>query len=149
MLLRTLDRLWKDHLYTMDSLRDGIRFRGYAQRDPKVEYAREGFDLFAEMNDRMDAQTIEEIFKVQIQEQALAEAARSAEVAAQAQAARGAAAPRASVLEARPAAVGGAAAAVAAGGGARGAARPGRTGKVGRNDPCPCGSGKKYKKCCG
>ncbi len=147
ILLRTLDRLWKDHLYTMDSLRDGIRFRGYAQRDPKVEYAREGFQLFAEMNDRVDAQAIEEIFKVQLQEQALAEAARSAELAAQAETARAQAAPRASVLEARPASM----AAAAAGGAAaaRRGPRGGRPGKVGRNDPCPCGSGKKYNKCCG
>ncbi len=148
IVLRTLDRLWKDHLYTMDSLRDGIRFRGYAQRDPKVEYAREGFQLFAEMNERVDALAVEEIFKVAIQEDALADAARAAEVRASAEVARAAATPRASVLEARPALTPGPPGRA----GRPRAGEPGRAGrsaKVGRNDPCPCGSGKKYKKCCG
>jgi preprotein translocase subunit SecA len=76
VLLRTLDRLWKDHLYAMDALRDGIRFRGYAQRDPKVEYAREGFGLFEDMNQRIDALVVEEVYKVWIDETRLEQAAR-------------------------------------------------------------------------
>src|SRR5690606_2569053 len=76
IMLRTLDRLWKDHLYAMDSLRDGIRFRGYAQRDPKVEYAREGFALFEEMNQRIDTLVTEEVFKVWIDEARLEQTAR-------------------------------------------------------------------------
>jgi preprotein translocase subunit SecA len=138
-LLRNLDRLWKDHLYSMDSLRDGIRFRGYAQRDPKVEYAREGFQLFEEMNDRIDAQVCEELFKVWIDEERLAAAAREAEATAAPRAAAESAPAASSASPPRPAP-------------RREAAppRPVRPGqKVGRNDPCPCGSGKKYKKCCG
>jgi preprotein translocase subunit SecA len=82
VMLRTLDRLWKDHLYAMDALRDGIRFRGYAQRDPKVEYAREGFALFEEMNQRIDTQVTEEVFKVWIDEARLEQASRAAPAAA-------------------------------------------------------------------
>src|SRR5690606_19293236 len=86
IMLRTLDRLWKDHLYAMDSLRDGIRFRGYAQRDPKVEYAREGFALFEEMNQRIDTLVTEEVFKVWIDEARLEQTAR--QLASQAEAPR-------------------------------------------------------------
>ncbi len=139
VVLRTLDRLWKEHLHAMDALRDGIRFRGYAQRDPKVEYAREGFAVFEEMNERIDSQSVEEIFKVWIDESRLEEAAR--QIAAQA-------APtpsQAAAAQPRPAPLG--------------SPRPGRRRnrvlaaprppKVGRNDLCTCGSGKKYKRCCG
>jgi len=142
VLLRTLDRLWKDHLYTMDSLRDGIRFRGYAQRDPKVEYAREGFGLFEEMNQRIDAQASEEIFKVWIDEQRLAAAARPAPPPP------AAGTDAASASQPRTPLAAGPRTAPAALGSARPAgATP--SGKVGRNDACPCGSGKKYKRCCG
>jgi preprotein translocase subunit SecA len=126
VVLRTLDRLWKEHLHAMDALRDGIRFRGYAQQDPKVEYAREGFAVFEEMNERIDSQAVEEIYKVWIDESRLAEAAR--QIAAQA-------APTPSQAQA------------AAGAAPASGSRP--VGKVGRNDLCPCGSGKKYKRCCG
>jgi preprotein translocase subunit SecA len=147
VLLRTLDRLWKEHLYAMDSLRDGIRFRGYAQRDPKVEYAREGFQLFEEMNQRVDSLVTEEVFKVWIDEQRLEQAAR---VQPAAPAAGTPAAPRAAATAlgrspAQPSS------GVAAGGRVGGAmaAKPGSSAKVGRNEPCPCGSGKKFKRCCG
>jgi preprotein translocase subunit SecA len=133
-LLRNLDRLWKDHLHTMDGLREGIGLRGYAQRDPKVEYQREGYGLFEEMNERVDSQATEEIFKFVLPDP-VADAAP-----ARAAAPMGAPRRPGSILERRPGA--------APPGGAPGA-KPGRAGKVGRNDPCPCGSGKKYKKCCG
>jgi preprotein translocase subunit SecA len=163
VLLRTLDRLWKDHLYAMDSLRDGIRFRGYAQRDPKVEYAREGFDLFEEMNQRIDTLVTEEVFKVWIDEARLEQAARqvaapqaapsqaAAASAAQAPSAAAAAAPAAAAP--RPPAAGGLGSPLGAP--PRGATpmptagKPAAAAKVGRNDPCPCGSGKKFKRCCG
>jgi preprotein translocase subunit SecA len=138
VLLRTLDRLWKEHLHGMDALRDGIRFRGYAQRDPKVEYAREGFAMFDEMQGRVDAQAIEEIFKVWIDEGRLADAAR--QIAAQA-------APTPSQAPAQAAAPRPAGGPVL--GRARPAAGPPSPSKVGRNELCPCGSGKKYKRCCG
>jgi len=150
VVLRTLDRLWKEHLHAMDSLRDGIRFRGYAQKDPKVEYAREGFAIFDEMQARIDQQATEEIFKVWIDESRLAEAARQiaaqtaptpSQAPAQAQA-QPAQAPRLGAPpQPRPAAGGVLGAPPRAG-----VATPG---KVGRNDLCTCGSGKKYKRCCG
>src|SRR5690606_3660571 len=152
VLLRTLDRLWKDHLYAMDALRDGIRFRGYAQRDPKVEYAREGFALFEDMNQRIDAQVTEEVFKVWIDEARLEQASRSLPAAPAPPQAQGASA------QATPAAAPGPRPAGALGsplGPARGsrplptAGKPAAAAKVGRNDLCPCGSGKKFKRCCG
>ena len=124
ILLRILDTQWKDHLHTMDGLREGIGLRGYAQKDPKVEYQREGYALFAEMEDRIDVQAAELIYKFVLPEPRLTPpAALSTE--APANAATGQSARR----DARR--------------------RPEKRGKVGRNDPCPCGSGKKYKKCCG
>jgi preprotein translocase subunit SecA len=129
ILLQILDTQWKDHLHSMDGLRAGINMRAYGQRDPKLEYQREGFGLFEEMNARIDAQALELVFKFSLppppdQVRAVPPPMRAAAPAP---------APR-------PAAVGT----------ASGAGRiPSKVGKVGRNDPCPCGSGKKYKKCHG
>jgi preprotein translocase subunit SecA len=139
VVLRTLDRLWKEHLHGMEALRDGIRFRGYAQRDPKVEYAREGFQVFEEMNARIDSHSAEEIFKVWIDESRLADAARqiaaqAAPTPSQAAAATRPAAPLGSVAQPPP---------------PRALGGPAPSSKVGRNDLCTCGSGKKYKRCCG
>jgi len=141
----TLDRLWKDHLHAMDALRESVRLRGYAQKDPKIEYAREGYKMFEEMNQRVDEQVVEQVFKISVSEEALARPAPAPAPAAMAPG---------SAIERRPGAgparAGGAAAAGARAGGASGAPAAGKkVGKVGRNDPCPCGSGKKYKKCCG
>jgi preprotein translocase subunit SecA len=145
-LLQTLDRQWKDHLHSMDGLREGIGLRGYAQRDPKVEYQREGYGLFEEMNARIDQQATEVIFKFVLPDPV---ADRVAPRPAPLRAAAPAAKPG-SVLERRPGAPG-PATAPRPGASAGGAARPGAApaAKVGRNDPCPCGSGRKYKKCCG
>jgi preprotein translocase subunit SecA len=143
-LLQTLDRQWKDHLHSMDALRDGINLRGYAQRDPKVEYQREGYGLFEEMNARIDAQASEVIFRFVLPDPVAERAApRPAPLRAAAPAAR-----PGNVLE-RPSGTAGPA--PPRGGAAAAGARPGAAAaaKVGRNDPCPCGSGKKYKKCCG
>src|SRR4029450_4941078 len=82
VVLRTLDRVWQENLDATDAGREGVRCRGYAQRDPKVEYAREGFGIFDEMQARIDQQASEEIFKVWIDESRLAEASR--QMAAQA-----------------------------------------------------------------
>jgi len=136
ILLNTLDRLWKDHLHAMDALREGVRLRGYAQKDPKIEYAREGYGMFEEMNVRVDEQVAEQLFKISISEESLERPAPPRP--APARPAPAAMAPG-SAIERRP----GAAPAPAAG------VPPRKAGKVGRNDPCPCGSGKKYKKCCG
>src|SRR5258705_3989370 len=69
-LLQVLDVQWKDHLHSMDGLREGIGLRGYAQRDPKIEYQREGFEIFEDMNERINAQALEILFKVQLRDPA-------------------------------------------------------------------------------
>ncbi len=127
ILLSIMDRQWKDHLHGMDGLREGVSLRGYAQRDPKLEYQREGFALFEQMSDRVDAEASEVVFKF-----VLPDPQRPA-----AQPRPSAAAPPQGARPGLPAA------------GAKGAADAKPSGKVGRNDPCPCGSGKKHKKCCG
>ncbi len=142
ILLRVSDRQWKDHLHAMDGLREGVSLRGYAQKDPKLEYQREGFQLFEEMGQRVDHEVAELVFKFVLPDPAQLRPAPPAPVAR-----REAAAPqsqpggaRPGLPQARPAAgPSGGAPPVAA------AALP----RAGRNDPCPCGSGKKYKKCCG
>jgi preprotein translocase subunit SecA len=125
-LLQILDAQWKDHLHTMDGLREGIGLRGYGQRDPKLEYQREGYALFEEMQERVDQQALEVAFKVQLRDPA-DEPAPPPPGPALAEPARAAPGTRRR-------------------GPTPGAGKPG---KVGRNDPCPCGSGKKYKKCHG
>lgn len=118
LILQSFDRFWMEHLDTMTDLREGISLRNLAQRDPLVEYKNEGFEMFDEMFKKIDDFVITRFFKVRLVKQ---ESAKP-------------------VLE--------------KGGEDR---RPGRvnnqktikkSNKVGRNDPCPCGSGKKYKKCC-
>jgi preprotein translocase subunit SecA len=132
ILRQTLDRLWKDHLHNMDALREGINLRGYAQRDPKVEYQREGYGLFSETEERIDQQATEIVFKFVLPDPVADRRPAPAPT--------GPAAPRrpGSVIERGP-----------GGPPARPRGAPAKPGKVGRNDPCPCGSGKKYKKCCG
>jgi preprotein translocase subunit SecA len=135
ILLRVSDRQWKDHLHAMDGLREGVSLRGYAQKDPKLEYQREGFQLFEEMGQRVDHEVAELVFKFVLPEPAQL---RPPPVAPAPR--RVATAPGALPGDARPGlpqARGAAARPVAA------------TARAGRNDPCPCGSGKKYKKCCG
>jgi preprotein translocase subunit SecA len=129
ILLRILDGQWKDHLHTMDGLREGIGLRGYAQKDPKVEFQREGWALFEELEERIDEQAVELIFKFVLPE-ARAAAPRPLPKHN---------APPGSAIERHP------------GGGAAGAVPRGAepVAKVGRNAPCPCGSGKKYKRCHG
>jgi preprotein translocase subunit SecA len=138
ILLQNLDAQWKDHLLTMDHLKEGIGLRGYGQRDPKMEYQREGFDLFVDMNARIRSHAVEQLFKVMIEKPSeerilamhAAEEARRRQTAAR--------------LQEQHA---GAPGAAGADEGSRTVVREGK--KVGRNEPCPCGSGKKYKKCHG
>ena len=132
ILLQILDTQWKDHLHTMDGLREGISMRAYGQRDPKLEYQREGYALFQEMNDRIDTQALELVFKFALPP--------PPDELARAQA-PGLTGPPASGPLANPKA------SLARGRAASG--KPQKAGKVGRNHPCPCGSGKKYKKCHG
>jgi preprotein translocase subunit SecA len=137
ILLRVSDRQWKDHLHAMDGLREGVSLRGYAQKDPKLEYQREGFKLFEEMGQRVDHEVAELVFKFVLPDPAQLRPRPSPREAPPP--AREAAVARPGLPQARP--VG------AAKPGAGAAALP--TARVGRNDPCPCGSGKKYKKCHG
>ncbi|MGO9145279.1 MAG: preprotein translocase subunit SecA [Desulfomonilia bacterium] len=122
-LLLTLDTLWKDHLLSMDHLKEGIGLRGYGQKNPLREYQREGFDMFVSTLSRVRELSLERIFKVQIQRQEDVEKVSQRERRQRIQMGRG--------IGEKPSTV----------------KRGGK--KVGRNDPCPCGSGKKYKQCCG
>ena len=126
-MLQVIDHHWKDHLLAMDHLRDGIGLRGYGQKDPLIEYKREGYDLFAGMMERIKSDTIERLFLVQ----AVREGERSAP-------------PPPVISRPQPKLT------------LNRGEEPVSTqtahrsdDKVGRNDPCPCGSGKKYKKCHG
>jgi preprotein translocase subunit SecA len=135
IVLRILDAQWKDHLHSMDALRESVGLRGYAQKDPKVEYQREGFALFDEMEARVDQQVIETVFKFGFPRPRLESTAQAARAAR-------------SAPGAAPVAQGSGAARPGLGAGAAGVAGDAAA-KVGRNDPCPCGSGKKYKRCHG
>ncbi len=124
VLLQIIDHHWKDHLLGMDQLRDGIGLRGYGQKDPLIEYKREGFDMFAGMMDRIKIDTLDRMFHVQVVKQEQPQPALRAPQRLRMSLSRG--------EDAAP-------------------ARPvqRQVDKVGRNNPCPCGSGKKYKKCHG
>ncbi len=124
ILLLTLDTLWKDHLLSMDHLKDGISLRGYGQKNPLREYQREGFDLFVNTLSRIRELSLERLFKIQIQKQEDVERISHRERKQRMQLGRGPSTEKPSTVR-----------------------RAGK--KVGRNDPCPCGSGKKYKQCCG
>jgi preprotein translocase subunit SecA len=129
-MLQVIDHHWKDHLLGMDHLRDGIGLRGYGQKDPLIEYKKEGYDLFAGMMQRIKSDTLERLFLVQ--------AVRTEGPAASAPP------PPPVIPQPQPK--------LTLNRGEEPVASPPvqRTDdKVGRNDPCPCGSGKKYKKCHG
>jgi preprotein translocase subunit SecA len=164
-----LDQHWRDHLAGMDYLRQGIHLRGYAQKDYRYEYKREAYELFSAMLDRVKYDTASILTRVTVRDEAelvREEEARQRRLmqALQAQHAEAqsllAATDAAAAAPAAPAGSLRAAAAVGAGAGAGAGALPGLTGdgaapfirsdrKVGRNEPCPCGSGKKYKHCHG
>jgi preprotein translocase subunit SecA len=134
VLLQIYDSTWKDHLYSMDHLKSGIGLRGYAEKDPKIEYKREGYRMFQEMLSNIRDRVTDIIFKARLESSESmrsvwnisnamhAEYDRFQEQQEAAQAPQGERTVKTIKLE-----------------------KP----KVGRNDPCPCGSGKKYKKCCG
>jgi preprotein translocase subunit SecA len=132
VMLRVLDQSWKDHLLALDHLKEGIGLRGYAQRDPKQEYKREAFELFQGMKERVEDQVIKTLFRLEpVSEEQLAEQRRRRAERAPAAQRFQFTAPAKSSAPQKPATV------------------VHKDDKVGRNDPCPCGSGKKYKKCHG
>ncbi len=140
VLLQSIDSNWRAHLATLDHLRQGIHLRGYAQQDPKQAYKREAFALFAEMLDRIRNETIRVLLTVRIQSREQVQAPEAA-------------APAINVRYHHAdydAALSGADAGIAEQATSQKAAAPAAAlPKVGRNEPCPCGSGKKYKHCHG
>jgi len=137
VLLQIYDSTWKDHLYSMDHLKSSIHFRAFAEKDPKTEYKREGFRMFNEMLETIEDRVTDIIFKVHLEAGARARSVWNVsqtvhdevgqfEMAERQRAAAQAPQGEQKVKQIR-------------------LEHP----RVGRNDPCPCGSGKKYKKCCG
>jgi len=137
LMLQTLDKHWREHLAALDYLRQGIHLRGYAQKNPKQEYKREAFELFSDMLDRIKHEVVQYVLTIEVRTQQDVAAVEEA--------------PAMSNVQYQHADYDEAIAAVAEA--PRVAAAPPpftRAGqKVGRNDPCPCGSGKKYKYCHG
>jgi preprotein translocase subunit SecA len=128
IMLQTIDSLWKDHLLNMDHLKEGIGLRGYGQKNPLQEYQKEGFEMFEEMIHRIQEDVVQKLFTVEIARESVAQEVEMQQPRAQRMIlSRGDESfQSAPVSQAR---------------------RQGE--KVGRNEPCPCGSGKKYKRCCG
>ncbi|MGE5114578.1 MAG: preprotein translocase subunit SecA [Acidobacteriaceae bacterium] len=164
VMLSVLDQLWKDHLLSMDHLKEGIGLRGYGQHDPLVEYKRESFDMFEAMMARFEEETVRYLYLMQVVDaneerrmrQRAEEAEHNARFTASADTSDGNGNGRVQTTldeierefqrkkrreleQAR----------MAGSGDQQPIQQVVRGDKVGRNDPCPCGSGKKYKKCCG
>ncbi|MDX1626059.1 MAG: SEC-C metal-binding domain-containing protein, partial [Wenzhouxiangellaceae bacterium] len=142
VMLNVLDQQWKEHLASMDYLRRGIHLRGFAQKKPQQEYKREGFEMFTEMLASMRHEVIKILARVQVKSEEDVEAVddqrrREAPMEFQHRAAAAPAGPEGGAQPPQP--------------------NPGEAGqtfvrdgrKIGRNEPCPCGSGKKYKQCHG
>ena len=148
-ILSAIDKLWQEHLYEMDSLRYSIGLRGYGQRDPLVEYKAEAFKIFDELMVNVKTEICHNVFRSASSMMAFENFLRNVPQQTLHQATSafgGGTADRQfrRCATAKPSDVVSEAAAAAE------KAKPVRTGpKVGRNDPCPCGSGKKYKQCCG
>jgi len=131
IMLQVLDTQWKDHLWSLDHLKEGIGLRGYGQRDPLMEYKKESFNMFESLRARIEEETIRFLYLFEpisqteqdIREKEREEARRKAQRDQELVFSSGNSGP---VVPKKRSAT-----------------------KVGRNDPCPCGSGKKYKKCCG
>jgi len=123
VMLQTVDNLWKDHLLSMDHLKEGIGLRGYAQQNPLIVYKKEGYEMFQEMIERIKEETLGILYRIQIAEPEKMDDFRQ---------------PKQQQL-------------AFSGGGEPEQKKPAKrtAQKIGRNAPCPCGSGKKYKKCCG
>jgi preprotein translocase subunit SecA len=138
LMLQTLDHHWREHLASLDHLRQGIHLRGYAQKNPKQEYKREAFELFSDMLDRIKQDVVKVVLTVTVRSEQDVQAVEEAETV--------------SNVKYQHAGYDEALAAGADDGDVAVAPPPPFTragDKVGRNDPCPCGSGKKYKHCHG
>ncbi len=157
VMLQTIDEKWMDHLHELDALKEGIHFRAYAQKDPLIEYKREAFELFSKLNESIDREALYAMFHARIatRQRQAADLSRARTVHSDANAydALGTA-PQPQSPSVDPGAIGGGTTTATQAALNRRQAAPAepvvRTeDKVGRNDPCPCGSGKKYKKCHG
>jgi len=140
LMLQTLDGQWRDHLANLDHLRQGIHLRGYAQKNPKQEYKREAFELFSDMLDRIKHDVVKVVLTVQVRSQEDVQAVEEAPAVSNVRYQHADYEEALAMADAEQAAAGD-------GAGAQPFVRAGE--KVGRNDPCPCGSGKKYKQCHG
>jgi preprotein translocase subunit SecA len=155
VLLRTVDAKWRDHLYEMDYLREGIGLRALAQIDPLIAYKNEGFKMFQEMMESIQTDFVRYLYHLEIVREEPAQEAAPAKKLAYSGGGDGSLVQNFAVAGAEAARSGGMAdssaqAYEAAQQATRTVVAPRSVGdKVGRNDPCPCGSGKKYKKCCG
>lgn len=121
VLLQVIDTQWKDHLLSLDHIKEGIGLRGYAQKDPLVEYKKEAFEIFSDMIKRINTEVLMRLFRIQVSHQ------REEEIKMRS---------NQRLVYNR-------------GDGGSSHQTVQKEKKIGRNDPCPCGSGKKYKKCCG
>jgi preprotein translocase subunit SecA len=154
IVLSTLDALWKDHLLQMDHLKEGIGLRGYGQKDPLLEYKKEGYAMFAAMMQTFAEDVVQKVYRVQVKQEQVEQVSRL-EVQRRRQPIQEQHADMGAF--AAHAAGGGAEAALQAHGVMAPSNRPDQVHHtvkhegpvIGRNDPCPCGSGKKHKKCCG
>jgi preprotein translocase subunit SecA len=157
IMLQIVDAQWKDHLYSLDHLKEGIGLRGYGQRDPLVEYKRESFALFQAMKDRIDEEMVRYLWRLRpVEPQAGGEAAIPVPRQPQRK-------PPQITMSGGSSSSGSMASTTSSRQPSTSAPQPARTGgddapvktvrreepKIGRNDPCWCGSGKKYKKCHG
>ena len=142
--LRIIDEKWREHLYEMDQLKEGINLRAVGQKDPLIEYKREGYEMFVNMLDAVDRETLRLFFHARlVEERSPQRRPRARNISQQHASTAGM-----GLLGALPQSPG----TGVAGGGPQQVARPAPVQtepKVGRNDPCPCGSGKKFKKCHG
>jgi preprotein translocase subunit SecA len=125
IMLMTVDSLWKDHLLSMDHLKEGIGLRGYAQQNPLIVYKKEGFEMFQDMIGRIKEETVGILYRVQLAESESVDQLRQSQEQKMVFSGGGDSPPpkKKPVRHAQK--------------------------KIGRNAPCPCGSGKKYKQCCG
>jgi len=138
VMLDAIDHFWKEHLLGIDQLKEGIGLRGYGQKDPLIEYQKEGYEMFLETLDEIKRNTVRNLFRVSLAHEGDREEKRPGPERV--------VLARGEIPQMMPQEM-----AMAAEAGGRGTVetvrRQGR--KIGRNEPCPCGSGKKYKKCCG
>ena len=120
VLLRVVDEYWMEHIDAMSDLRQGIRLRAYAQTDPIIAYKKESLEMFEEMIAAIQDETVRRLYSVRLQKNEEVKRQRVANASSE-----------------------------SVGGDGTGKKQPRKVKKIGRNEPCPCGSGKKYKNCCG